>query len=293
MKIDRKYLPSRKIYVLIILAIISTTIISILLYKKKETPAEINSTNLNYISTSTWSKIDTDGDKDGLPDWQEMLYSTDKNKADTDNDGTNDIEEIKNNRDPLKANTSKDLEKPNDLFEKVTIEKYTKETPPTKSLTEIYQATNNISIPTYTSVTTVSDLYFVEAKEENIKDYIRFYYIESEQIALFFEKDIDIIEAKEINEMNFSKLLLLSNLIIKSFKEAHLPKDSEWGLRYHLKIINDLEKMSQIIEDLPSLSKEDGTYNSSLNIYYGIREEIRSIMVILDLTFNIKRTNNQ
>ena len=293
MKIDRKYLPSRKIYILIILAIISTTIITVLLYEKKEIPIEINDINLNYISTSTWSKIDTDGDKDGVLDWQEMLYGTDKNKADTDNDGTNDIEEIKNNRDPLKANTSKDLEKPNDLFEKVTIEKYTKETPPTKSLTEIYQTTKNISLPNYTSVTTASDLYFVKANEENVKDYIKFYYIESEQIALFFEKDIDIIEAKEINEINFSKLLMLSDLIIKSFKEAHLPQDSEWGLLYHLGIINNLEKMSSIIKDLPSLSKDDGTYYSSLKMYYSTREELRAMMIILDSTFNIKRNINQ
>ena len=43
-----------------------------------------------------------DSDNDGLPDWQESLWRTDKNNPDTDGDGTKDGEEIKQSRDPLK-----------------------------------------------------------------------------------------------------------------------------------------------------------------------------------------------
>lgn len=43
-----------------------------------------------------------DSDDDGLPDWQESLWRTNKNNSDTDGDGTKDGEEIKLGRDPLK-----------------------------------------------------------------------------------------------------------------------------------------------------------------------------------------------
>ena len=47
------------------------------------------------------AQIDTD--QDGLADWEEVLWQTDKNNPDTDGDGTSDGEEITASRDPKKA----------------------------------------------------------------------------------------------------------------------------------------------------------------------------------------------
>lgn len=44
-----------------------------------------------------------DGDNDGLKDWEEDLWKTDKENPDTDGDGTPDGEEVRNKRNPTKA----------------------------------------------------------------------------------------------------------------------------------------------------------------------------------------------
>lgn len=51
-----------------------------------------------------------DSDNDGLYDWQEVLFNTDKNNPDTDRDGTKDGDEIKQNRDPLKPGPNDKIE---------------------------------------------------------------------------------------------------------------------------------------------------------------------------------------
>lgn len=64
----------------------------------------------SVISNGKLVKADqVDSDKDGLKDWEEELWGTDKNKADTDDDGTTDGTEVNNNRDPNKPG-------PNDLL---------------------------------------------------------------------------------------------------------------------------------------------------------------------------------
>lgn len=54
---------------------------------------------------------DLDTDKDGLHDWQELLWGTDKNNPDSDNDGTTDGKEIEAGRDPMIAGPEDSLEK--------------------------------------------------------------------------------------------------------------------------------------------------------------------------------------
>jgi len=60
--------------------------------------------------------LNRDSDKDGLKDWEEMIFHTDPHNPDTDGDGTPDGEEVRLGRDPLKPNTSKDPLHPNDLM---------------------------------------------------------------------------------------------------------------------------------------------------------------------------------
>jgi len=52
--------------------------------------------------------LEKDSDNDGLKDWEEALWQTDKNKADTDSDGMQDGEEVRTGHDPLNP-TKNDL----------------------------------------------------------------------------------------------------------------------------------------------------------------------------------------
>jgi len=65
-----------------------------------------------------------DNDKDGLRDWEEVIWKTDPQIPDTDGDGTTDGEEVKLERDPLKAG-------PDDLLEKHPIDENKKNEPQT------------------------------------------------------------------------------------------------------------------------------------------------------------------
>jgi len=51
-------------------------------------------------ATNTLQELNIDSDRDGLPDWKELLYHTDPKRADTDGDGTPDGTEMREGRDP-------------------------------------------------------------------------------------------------------------------------------------------------------------------------------------------------
>ncbi len=102
--------PSKKI---IALGIVSAGFVCAILISKyvgefsfsffKKAPPDTQSA-IAYAPTATddnaQDKIDTD--KDGLRDWEELLWGTDPKNPDSDGDGTPDGEEVKNGRDPLK-----------------------------------------------------------------------------------------------------------------------------------------------------------------------------------------------
>lgn len=70
-------------------------------------PAE----KLSYFS-NLFKGNDKDSDNDGLKDWEETLWKTDKNNSDTDGDGTSDGEEVKAGRNPLKPGPDDKIETP-------------------------------------------------------------------------------------------------------------------------------------------------------------------------------------
>lgn len=111
-------LPSKKIQALIIIIVgvflayfVSTSSIA------SWFGGLVNSKDDAYIASSleasSISDIDSDldTDKDGLHDWQELLWGTDKSDADSDKDGTTDSKEIEAGRDPMIAGPEDSLEK--------------------------------------------------------------------------------------------------------------------------------------------------------------------------------------
>jgi len=136
MKINRKYLPSKKFILSLAIAIIFILIAVILSFRDNIFYSKKNNNFIVSASSSfeAFKQVDTDGD--GLPDWQENLYGTDPKNADSDGDGTKDEDELKANRDPLKANTAPKNTEPNDKIAPEVIERQKKAEAEYASLTE-------------------------------------------------------------------------------------------------------------------------------------------------------------
>lgn len=322
MKIDHKYLPSKTFAVALIIAII--IVLTTLIFTYKKDPTKNINLSMDTSASTTESWVDnTDSDNDGLPDWKETLYGTDKNKSDTDNDGTNDKEEIETNRDPLKTNTSK-TSTPNDKLEIILPKEKTTSTYTAKTQTDKFalnllsditysedasgqltdaqikylanNALNNINISgdKYKGVTKKSDLNFVNVTDDSILNYINFYYEETEKLRLILNKDIVIIKETDL-EKNPLEIKTLENIISRyktitnNFIKAPLPKDSVWATTYHLAIINSLEKITQIEQDLIDFKKDPIKYAPAITSYTKANMELLSILTILDRIFLIER----
>jgi hypothetical protein len=116
-------LPGKKVQALIIIVIgiflayfISTLNISSWFKDKNSDNDSAKSLSLEAVSISNIDS-DLDTDKDGLKDWQELLWGTDKNNADSDKDGTTDSKEIEAGRDPSIAGPDDRLEKTRGISE--------------------------------------------------------------------------------------------------------------------------------------------------------------------------------
>lgn len=92
----KKYLPSKKIQITILVLVIIGSIILIYpwlisLIKKSGTNTSVFSTGLPEplvtSQTSMNQGLDRDADGDTIPDWQEILFDLDPNKRDSDGDG--------------------------------------------------------------------------------------------------------------------------------------------------------------------------------------------------------------
>jgi len=137
MKVPEKYLPSRKF--IISLSVVFALLIIILVVRyigseKGKTLVVSDNTELNIQNIKDFKEVDTD--KDGLPDWEEVLWKTDPKKSDTDGDGTPDGEEITLGRNPLVANTAGVGKEPNDKIDPKIIAENAKDEADWNSLNE-------------------------------------------------------------------------------------------------------------------------------------------------------------
>lgn len=93
----KKFLPSKKIGMLLICCILVVALAGLSkggkVFVQKVFNSENKSRNLE-ISLTYGDLIERDTDGDGVKDWEESLWGTDKNNPDTDGDGEGDEEEI-------------------------------------------------------------------------------------------------------------------------------------------------------------------------------------------------------
>lgn len=97
-----KYLPSKKFRKVIIFVLIALFIVSIFLFatKKESFLSKKSSTLIKAEGQTLDSLLRNDSDRDGIVDWEEALWGTDKNKKST--FGIPDMEYIQKKKDELK-----------------------------------------------------------------------------------------------------------------------------------------------------------------------------------------------
>ncbi len=91
--------------------------------------------------TGTGETETFDADRDGLPDWEEALWGTNRKLADTDGDGATDGAEVAAHRNPKKAGPHDSLEGPVATLPKEDIPL------PTKTSSSIKEITEKIALP--------------------------------------------------------------------------------------------------------------------------------------------------
>lgn len=103
---NKSILPSKKFLTILGSFVILTLVVfsvSYLIRNRKISTSNLpaNVKSVDYSFSDIYSK---DSDGDGLPDWQENILGTDKNKRDTDDNGVNDKEQLKSEALPTGAN---------------------------------------------------------------------------------------------------------------------------------------------------------------------------------------------
>ena len=328
MKIDKKYLPSKKFVTAVSIAAV-LVLIAVALGSIKFSGTK--NTNLSTINASS-SPSEIDSDNDGLPDWEEALYNTDPHNIDTDGDGTPDGEEITEGRDPLKANTAAYGQTPNDKISTAliaqdqeissvdqnisatqkmaqdlmsnifasqpvngTMDQNTQDT-----LTQ--QALNDIPQKQFTGSTTIADLNIVNATDEKtfIKDllvYATAYYAQINTLRKTLGQDLIIIDENissgntTENNTQMLKIISVYQTIINNLIKMPIPAISNsLAIQYHLRIINDVEILVDIDNDIMNASSNnDGAViYSDLTLYNDTLADLKTALGVVDIIFNVQ-----
>lgn len=326
-KIDKKYLPSKKFSISLGIAILIILIAVIINYSRESNYKVGNGLTVeNSLSSALTDANSIDTDKDGLPDWQETLYGTDPKKADTDGDGTNDGDEIKAGRDPLKANTAPAGQKPNDYIDakiiakdKQTEDEYAKlsttdkmardlvsnilaSQPTSGSMTEdqinylVQNAISNMPQKQYSGITTTNDLKFIDSQEYT-DAFIKVYYNQTERYRKIIGKDLSIINidatsTKEIKneKMQMDSITSVYQSIVDNIKKSIFPMNpNAQATSVLLSIINDFEKLIQIDNDLIKSKNDMPSYVSILANYEVITSDLVKSLGMIDNLIKINR----
>ena len=329
-KINKKYLPSKKFLVAVSIAL--SVIILVLIFNLVK-PIITSHLNKKTVDTNTdvtsFANINLDSDGDGLPDWKEALYGTDPHKADTDGDGTNDGDEIAQGRDPLKPNTAPAGQEPNDKIDPAIIAENKKALDEYEKLNAIDRFSRDLvsniiaSQPTngpmstdtinmivskaaaempqenYSPITKITDLNLQKTDStnlaKNMADYTKNYYTETQKLVPLSGMDIQIIglyitDSGKNNEAQMLNLIDSYQKIVDDLIKMPVPVAiGHYDINYHLKIINDLEKMIAIDKNVISSDKDSLDIFSNLSNYKSVMTDLFSVLNNIDTILKIQR----
>lgn len=315
--INKKYLPSKKFVQALSIAII-IILIAILINFWKPSITKYNNNKLNTEQEKISAAMEIDTDNDGLEDWKENLYGTNSKIADTDSDGTSDFDEIAQNRDPLKANTAKEGQEPNDKIDSVIIEKQQKVLEEYENLSDmdkfsrdlvsniiasqpssgemdtdtinsiVAKALAELPQKSYTGITTMEDLNLqttnVSDVNQKMKEYASNFYIEATKIIPILGNDLSLITSYVSNNDTKSKNELLK--LVGKYQDSvdRLVKMSvpvaigTYDVNYHLRAINDLEKIIAIDKDIINSKPDSLGLIVDLAAYNKINQDMASTL---------------
>ena len=327
MKIDKKYLPSKKFVQALSIAVIIILVAILINFWKPSITKYNNKLNTEQEKISAAMEVDTDND--GLEDWKENLYGTNLKIADTDSDGTSDFDEITQNRDPLKANTAKEGQEPNDKIDATVIEKQQKSLEEYESLNptekmarnlmsdiiasqslgeEIDQSTidslvqksiEDLPQKEYFGITKESDLNLIKIYQEtlgvDLLTYAKGYALETESFRKIAGQDLELINNYLSNGKDIKKNMMeITNkyqIMVNNLIKLPLPAlPGSNGVIYHLALINNLEKLIQIDNDIINAGNNDmASVFSDLSLYNSTTKELMGIFSTLDNILKITR----
>ncbi len=266
--------------------------------------------NTDFISAYDNAARDTD--KDGLKDWEEMLWKTNLSSADTDGDGTPDGEEIKLGRDPLAKG-------PGDQFKK--LEELGKNTESEELKTLTGQLAGEFAVKYFAEKMTRGNMTISETTKANIAGSL-VSSIEKAAAAYnggFEEKDLDISETADskkylnelgtlmsknfknikgseldilsamLNDENFARAKELEPYLTAYQKTAGTLKKMPVPKSYaalHLEALNIMQNTASAVENMKGVAGDPARALIGLRIY--IKEVVRSQIFLKNLKAQIK-----
>jgi hypothetical protein len=220
---------------------------------------------------------DLDTDKDGLHDWQELLWGTDKNNSDSDKDGTTDSKEIEAGRDPSIAGPDDSLEKTRGIsVSSVTAFSASFSSDPDNISTEV--SLDPGSIPPRYSLT---DIRVVDTNTASLRAY-------GNQVS---ENVLNLGKTVTPNSSNKDSLSRYSKTI-ESLRAMNAP--STLGLT-HLQVLNNFNASYQMlvllaeyekdpIKGLVALKSLQTNNKNAITLFETIASELKNNDIIFDKT---------
>lgn len=311
-----KYLPSKKITIIIIFVIIALGMI-LWITKRGEKRQGVQDILIENIQNSKLIAeiADKDSDGDNLADWEEALWGTDPENPDSDGDGTPDGEEILTNRNPLIAG-------PDDFFQTVMVEGG--ESGPDDGLTlsgqfgrdfiisyanlkannpagavspeVLYKTiTNNISKIEIVESYTISNLRTTDNSLTSIRNYgnslgknFRLSLSDKDgELAVMVtilegKREEDVEKLKNIIEKH-KNILRLNLLVLVPFEARILHLEM---LNSYKRFIDSLENFSKVLEDPLVGIVGLGQYSQETEVFTKIIDDLKEYFTLKNVTFN-------
>ena len=216
-----------------------------------------NQNSLDVVTAQDNSASNLDSDHDGLKDWQEARWGTDKNNPDTDGDGTPDGQEVAEGRDPLvkgpndslaitrgvatsslKTLSQNTLSDPTNLSQNLSQNLFTgfmslqnsNQLDDTSQTQLVNDSLSNIDLGAIPPKYGINDVNIVSVNSTNLRNY-------GNQLATLLSGFKDKVNANSSNEVTLAAYGTMINSIKK------IPTPSSLTLT-HVQILNDLNSSS-------------------------------------------------